>query len=468
MTKKVAAVGMSIPDIDVDVISLSDNNSLLDYDISIFNPDISDFRDFGNDKLPDYLGKMCLSDSKSFELKESLEHWQQEILEALKAGKTVFVLLNSFQEVYVATGTKEYSGTGRNTRVTRHVELISNYKILPGDINVVNSKGKLMKLYGKDNILNDYWSKLGLLSVYNVLIDSKVSNPLVTTKTGEKTVGAYNKYQDMPGTLFLLPYIDFDREGFTRFTKDGDEKYTDKAIQAGKQFVSVIINIDSLLREGQEFTPAPEWLVNEKYILAKEQLIREEINKIETHISSIQKQKELLQQTLTSETIIKRLLYEKGKPLEAAILKSLQIIGYKASQYHAGNSEFDVVFESEEGRLIGEAEGKDNNSINIDKLRQLGMNVQEDYARDEVKKMAKGVLFGNAYRLLPPEKRADFFTEKCITAAKSNNFALIRSIDLFYISKYLSSIDDTEFAKKCRKAILETNGIVMFPDIPKI
>jgi hypothetical protein len=57
-----------------------------------------------------------------------------------------------------------------------------------------------------------------------------------------------------------------------------------------------------------------------------------------------------------------------------------------------------VVFESEEGRLIGEAEGKDNKAINVDKLRQLSMNIHEDIQREEVTTPAKGVLFGNGYR----------------------------------------------------------------------
>jgi hypothetical protein len=48
-----------------------------------------------------------------------------------------------------------------------------------------------------------------------------------------------------------------------------------------------------------------------------------------------------------------------------------------------------VVFESEEGRLIGEAEGKDNKAINVDKLRQLSMNIHEDIQREEVTTPAK-------------------------------------------------------------------------------
>ncbi|MGD0780584.1 MAG: hypothetical protein ABR954_07405 [Dehalococcoidales bacterium] len=468
MPKKIGIIGTPFPSDDVEFVSLDADKSLLDFDISVFNPDISEFYNNEIFGIKEYLGKPCLDDSKSFKLKEALSHWQKEILEAIRAGKTIFILLNKLQEVYVATGTKTFSGTGRNRQATRHVAPASNYELIPGGIEVANSEGTSMKLHGKDNILATYWTELEPVSEFRILLSGEGIQPLITTKTGDKTVGAYIKYKDAPGTLILLPYINFEGPDFVRETKAGDETWTRKAIQTSKQFITAIIGIDNTLKEECESTTPPEWIINERYILQKELQIKDELQVLDQNIDTIQKQKEQLLQVLNTETEIKRLLYEKGTPLEAVIIKSLRLIGYKASRYRGEDSEFDVVFESEDRRLIGEAEGKDKKAINIDKLRQLEMNIQEDYARDEVTVMAKGVLFGNAYRLLPPEGRSDFFTEKCVTAAKTNNIALVKTTDLFHISKYLSSTEDKEFAKKCRKSILDTNGIVSFPDIPEI
>lgn len=309
---------------------------------------------------------------------------------------------------------------------------------------------------------------MGPLSEFRVLVSGQGVKPLIVTKTGDKTVGAYLKFKDAHGTLVLLPYIDFDREGFTRKTRNGDELWNDKAIQVSKQFISAVVGVDNVFIQGGEFTPIPDWVTQDRFALAKEQNIRSKLLTLETKIDSIQKEKENLQRALATETEIKGLLYEKGKPLEAAILKSLNILGFECSHYRASDSEFDVVFESKEGRLIGEAEGKDNKSINIDKLRQLEMNIHEDFSRDEVNDMAKGVLIGNAYRLLPLEERGDFFTEKCLIAANRSKTALIKSTDLFFISRYLSARADRAFAEKCRKAILEKIGVVVFPNIPEL
>jgi hypothetical protein len=463
MPKNIVIIGIDFPNDEVELKSLRSQTSLLDYDISVFNPDISSFYSYSTEK---YLGKPALDDTNSFELQEQLAHWRREILEAIKVGKTVFLLLNELQEVYVATGKKEYSGTGRNRQTTKIVTPYSNYKLIPGEIDIVNSEGTSMKLCGSDNLLTTYWAELNGVSEFRVFVSGEGVRPLVTTKTGNKTVGAYLKYKDAPGTLVLLPYINLDRDDFYYVRKD-EAYFNKKAIQTCKQFISAISGVDDLLKEGREFTPAPDWVTQDKFVLPTEQKIRDKLLTLETKIDVIRNEKEKNQQALAEETDLKGLLYEKGKPLETAILKSLKLIGFEASPYHDSESEFDVVFESEEGRLIGEAEGKDNKPINIDKLRQLEMNIHEDFSRDEVKEMSKGALIGNAYRLSPPEYRGDFFTEKCLIASKRDNVALIRTTDLFYISKYLSAKKDKVFANKCRKAILNTVGVVVFPSIPE-
>ncbi|NIR13718.1 MAG: hypothetical protein GWN86_07110, partial [Desulfobacterales bacterium] len=81
-------------------------------------------------------------------------------------------------------------------------------------------------------------------------------------------------------------------------------------------------------------------------------------------------------------------MYEKGTPLEASIIDALRLLGFSASPHRDSQSEFDVVFECPECRLLGEAEGRDNKAVGIGKLRQLEMNLYEDFEREEVEAMA--------------------------------------------------------------------------------
>jgi hypothetical protein len=193
-----------------------------------------------------------------------------------------------------------------------------------------------------------------------------------------------------------------------------------------------------------------------------------QIEKLEAELRHISEKKSQLHQQIIDVGTIRRLLYEQGQQLEIAVVESMRMLGFKAERFSDGKSEFDVVFVSAEGRFLGEVEGKDSKPINIEKFSQLERNINEDFARDEVSVPAKGVLFGNAFRLQPPDKRGEFFTEKCCQAAKRTGSALIRTPDLFAVAKHLRiHPGDLDFARRCREAILNTVGnVVVFPASP--
>ncbi|MBT4888218.1 MAG: hypothetical protein HON65_01520 [Rhodospirillales bacterium] len=323
-----------------------------------------------------------------------------------------------------------------------------------------------MKLVGNNNPITSYWSDLGAECEFRVLIDSKDATPLIMPRAGDSPVGASAKFKGGTGTLYLLPYLDFDKDSYA-FEKDDSNFWTEEALQIGKRFISGIIEIEKNCRNNFKQTPPPTWLAeNKTFSLPAETAISEKLLQLGTKIEALQTQKNSLLKNLDEEIVLKGLLYEKGFPLESAIIQALTLLGFNATNYHENDSEFDVVFDSPEGRLLGEAEGKDNRAINIDKLRQLEMNIHEDFSRDEIDEQAKGVLFGNAYRLLLPTERKDFFTAKCITAVSRSNTALVRTTDLYKVAQYLSAKSDKRFSKKCREAILNGVGLIIFPKMP--
>ena len=117
--------------------------------------------------------------------------------------------------------------------------------------------------------------------------------------------------------------------------------------------------------------------------------------------------------------------------------------------------------------MLGEAEGRDNKAINIDKITQLERNVAEDFARDDVDEHAHGVLFGNPQRLVAPQDRSLTFTEKCMSSAGRNGFALVLTYTMFDAAAYLDESGDTDYAAKCRAALVSAKGqVVEFPEVP--
>ena len=466
MTKSVLTVACEIPGGYGEYIDFDSKASLLDADFVLFCPHFAAY------SLEDYRGKPLLSDDRSVAIQNAVLHWRRELLDFLKAGKTVFLILSDLQEVFVSTGEKQYSGTGRNRQTTNIVKSLSNYDLVPFPLRVVESKGTSMTLSPYEHLLREYWQHFGVESQYRVHLEaSEQFKPLVTTRNGGRVVG-YIARAKGGGALIALPWIDFDREGtFSEDYEDEggetDYKWTSEAIEWGKRYFETLVSLDSGLRRQNDKTHTPQWADDESYTTKQETALSEQLLQVQGEISDLEKTREEVEIQRSNAGSLKALLFEQGHPLENAVLEAMRLIGFEADRYRGSDSEFDVVMECLEGRCIGEVEGRDNRAIDINKMRQLETNIHEDLSREGVSEPAKAVLFGNAYRLTPPSERpAEQFTAKCIAAAKRTGTALIRTCDLFEVAKELVDNPDQTFAASCRQAIFHASGQgVQFPTL---
>jgi hypothetical protein len=463
--RRILTIGIELASSDTHFTSFRSKASLLDWDIVLFKPQIVDFSSYGEY----YQGKPSLSDSASFNLKECCEHWRREIKEAIEAGKTVIIFLPRLEEVFVDTGERSYSGTGRNQRVTRHVTEYNNYQAIPATLSPITSTGKSMKLLVRGaEVLAPYWAEFESVSQYEVILTDPKVPACLMTRTGDKAVGALYRSKSSAGTLLLLPNIDFNPNEFVKKKGGGKPAWTPAAEQFAARMVSAVVAIDKTLRTASEITPEPSWAAEPRFALGTEAALRVQLLDAERKVEKAQNHKEKLVEVLRSTAAYRGLLFEKGKSLENVIIESLCLLGFTAAPFKESDSEFDVVFESDEGRLIGEAEGKDNKAVNIDKLRQLSMNIHEDLQRESVTAPAKPVLFGNGFRLQPLSERIDPFTAKCHSAAATSSTALVFTPDMFWPVQYLISNSDAEYARACRRALLSSTGRVAFPTPPVV
>ena len=470
MAKRIMTVGCEIPGGFGEHVSINSQASLLDADIVLFHPTMGTF--FW-DHHSTYQGKPSLPEDSSFRVQKAVEHWRRELLDFLRAGRTVFVVLTDLREVYVDTGERQYSGTGRNRQTTTVVRPLSNFDLLPLSTKIVGSRGTSMVLTPGENILREYWRQFGGDSNYRVYIErSDAIRPLVVTGQGDRVVGGFLRTKS-GGTLVALPWIDFEGdEDFTEEYEDdeGDTRYkwTHKALEWGKRYLESLVALDYAIVSQDQATPIPQWASGSIYLTSKEAELSQRLLSIQREIADLERTREDTMAQLTDAGWLRALLFEQGHPLEDAVLQAMHQMGFEASRYRDPISEFDVVLVCPEGRCIGEVEGRDSKAIDISKMRQLAMNIQEDFSREEVQEVAKGVLFGNAYRLTAPPDRPDtHFTEKCATAARSSGTALVRTCDLFEVAKALVDNPDETFAAACRQAIFNASGQeVRFPVHP--
>jgi len=459
----ILSVGFEFPGGDVENISLNSGRSILDGDIIVFKPCIPN-----RSAYETYMGKPKLSEAASFESREALAHWNSEILAAYEAGKLIVVFLAAPEEVYADTGRKNYSGTGRNARVTNIVDLVGSYGALPIGAKARASVGTGIKPAGELRYVATYWKEFGGDSTYEAYLEGQFSDVLLKTRSGERVVGA--AMRKGAGALLLLPILNYDEESFVDDApgnSDDDLAWTQAGIAYGRRLVAALVGIADSIRADHKLTPPPAWSLVADYRLQEEANLESQITEKTLLMTQLQQDRASLQERLRGAGVLRGLLYETGHPLEHAVLEALRLMGFTAERHADGESEFDAVFTSPEGRFLGEAEGKDNRAINIDKLSQLERNLGEDFARPEVDAFAKGVLFGNAYRLQEPGTRPAAFTEKCCKGATRLGVALVRTPDMFRPAQHLKQGGGTAYAKACREAIFEAAGKkVVFPEPP--
>jgi len=461
--KQIFTLGYTIPTFDENQIDFYDGVSLMDADILLISPDSLEPR--GDQVSFTMGGGGCYNVEPSRVYIQKIAHLRKEIEDCLNAGKTVFVLLTKKEEYRLSRGVS-LDKKVQNYNTETHY----NYNFLPINAGTLTSaSGKNIQFYGNP-IFSDFYEKFGKDLEYQLYIENPSGAQIIFTgKDKTKILGATYKIKN--GHLVVLPFIKYDEKKFTeRKGKEKKEYWTKEATQFGKSLVKAFIDIDKALSKGGDRTPSPGWTNEADFQLAQEQILKKETENKSKEINELILQKNELLTKIDQEGKLRDLLFEKGKILESTINLALEILGYKAENYNDGNLELDHVITSPEGdRFIGEAEGKDTSAINIDKFRQLATNIQEDLQREEIEKPAVGILFGNGFRLTKPSERAEQFTAKCINTAKSSNCVLVRTTDLFRVTKYIKESNDKTFAKSCRDAIrLNMGKIVQFPNLPAL
>lgn len=380
----------------------------------------------------------------------------------------MFILLSRKEEFQLAQSVSS-PRKGQHTYSTRTA---TNYDFLPVGIGTLTSaSGKHVK-YSGNPVFSIFDKNFGSYLEYQLYIENaKATQILYFGKDNTKTLGAV--YKVNAGHLVVLPMLNFNEAEFTetKREKDGKEKeyWNKKGLAFGNDLVSCLLEIDSKLTDGSEKTPAPEWTTEKQYLIKKEIEIKESIDKNFKIIAKLKEENERLEAELTEETKLKDLLFEKGKPLENAVIKALRILDYHAENYNDGDLEMDqIIISPEKHRYIGECEGKDTKDVDVTKFRQLLDALNADFARDEVDEKAFGILFGNPERLKEPKIRKLDFTTKCKSGAEREKIALIKTVDLFIVTKYLVENNDGIYKKVCRDAIHQHLGkVVIFPKVPE-
>jgi len=464
MKKDILSINFEIPWYSDNFRGFTSNKSLMDTDILIYKTE-NPWYDYSNST---YQWLYSYAETPSFEYKKNIRHWKKEINDFLNLWKTVFIIWISKEEFYLQSWNKTYSWTWRNQKTTNIVDLHNNYEFLPFNIwnivkanwNKINHNWELIFSNFLDNFKNyiEYQNYIQNISQnWNIIYEWKDKN---------KILWAY--YKEWKWFLVFLPEIDYSNSEFT-YEKDTKIFWNEDWIKFGKMLIDFFIKADKYLFSEWEKTITPNWVDNKKFQLDKEKELNKAIKQKEKEIIILNNQKTKLEKEVLDNQSLKDLLFEQWKPLEDAVIEALELLWYKAENYDDWELELDqIIISPEKNRYIWECEWKDNKAINITKYRQLLEWINRDFWRDDVEEKAFWILFWNPERLTELWKRKTDFTDKCKKWAKWDNIALIKTEDLYIISKYLKENKNEKFKKSCRKTIHDWLWwLIVFPKIPK-
>ncbi len=443
--RSLAIVNTTLPTME-DTIQYTSGESLVDYDIVVFDPKIPHM---SRERFS--AGDSCITIEDTKTVRRSISHWSNEITVALRNGKTIYFLLAEQKIDYGAIS----ADSPRKGSTTYNTIPVDNYSVLPFSLSVRNTKGRKIRIDNEQfgGLSAAIYNEVG----YRVTIDSTATKKIFSTRDGSGVVAAIMKLEGSPGNLVFLPYINF-----YELADDEQDDWTDEEVRLAHKFTDQLFSIDKVLRADSDQTPTPTWMDSIRQP-KKVAAINSEIEEIQDRINKLAIEKGDKLKSKKQVARFTSLLFEKGKALESAIEDSLELLGYEVENLREGDLEIDHVITRAGGiRMIGESEGKDSAAIGIAKFRQLESNIGEDFERDEIDLPAKGIIFGNAYRLIAPGKRKPFFTDKCLTNADRLGIALVRTVDLYDVVLHiLDNPSDVEFVETCRDALENTSGNIV-------
>jgi hypothetical protein len=155
----------------------------------------------------------------------------------------------------------------------------------------------------------------------------------------------------------------------------------------------------------------------------------------------------------------KQLLYADGKELENIFARCLRELGGTVEPAKYAQEEYVLIYKGKP--YLIECKGN-KKSIGLTDLRQLSDYLNE--FEDSNNKPGKGILFGNAWKELPPQERGTestiIFPDNVKRRVSSFEISLVNSVDFFYA--FLSFLSGEITGERILRQLTATTGVVDF------
>ena len=414
-------------------IKFSDSNTILECDMVVIELEWL----FDEYKTYEYYNGIAqLGEYDSNKIVIDMEKRKKELYEFINSGKPVLIFNCNDDYRYRYTGKKEFSGTGRNSRITNIVTDIHPTEILPIKVKSMKLEGTKISLKNKKigEFYKKYVDNFKFLSVYE---DIDKNNILLSVKDTEKTVSFIERINK--GAILFMPSLDFEK-----LTKEKGQKLE-------KQYFDDIYSVFKSLNQNKEIY-LPEY--SKKYLLPNEDNMIKDIEADKIKLAELQKNIEKKELILKDTQESKIIFTGTGTILEKKVVDELEQIGFKIIKYDENSIDEDIVISYNGKIAIVEVKGVDGSSTEKHTSQTVKWKSMYHIEHDI---LPKGFLIVNAFKNKELEKRQDYFPTQMLKYATQQEICLLTTIQVFNIKCFLKKNPDK--AGEIINELYSTNGI---------
>ncbi len=413
--------------------------SFLDFDLLIWNPSHL-FSEYDTDYFtPKHQGCRNISDDDSPKLLDDISRRKGEIAEMINLGRIVIVTLPPPEKCYYATGSKEFSGTGKNRVTTRHINELNLLSSIPiKELATVIAEGQNIEFKGSEPF-KTYWSKMKEYHYYVAYSSKNIGKPFVFIKGTQKLVGTWMSTQK--GVFLFMPPF-----------------YAREYFKTNKDYQTVcnifIKSITDLTKELQKTTgdfSLPEW--SKRFLLPSENEQRSLLLQKEADLQKLLSNISSLKEKLANTAKYKLLISGSGRALEVQVEAVLKELGFASSKVEAGRD--DLIITYKDKLAVVEIKGVSKSAAEKH-AAQLEKWVSE-YLTDKGIR-PNGLLIVNAYCDTPLDDRSEpAFPSQMITYSVNREHCLLTTIQLLGIYYYVNA--HPEEKDKIISELFDTKGV---------
>ena len=188
--------------------------SFMDYDVVIIDT-CNLAHNYQEDFHNTFQGKRLISKDESHLMIDEFARTRTQIIEFLKQGKNIFILIESNENCFIHTGKTEYSGTGKNARGSDIVTEFNTFSFLPIDLNPTMVNGEKFNITCQAPYSTFFQATRDMV-YYDAYFEISKESSLLTIPNSNKSISAVFEYEK--GKIIILPcpysedYFDTDKE----------------------------------------------------------------------------------------------------------------------------------------------------------------------------------------------------------------------------------------------------------------